>query len=327
MFGPGGNRDVDECIRMVHRSIDAGVNFFDTADVYSGSEAEVILGKALADPRDDVVVATKFYNPTSDDINHRGGSRRWVIRAVEASLTRLDTDYLDLYQMHRPDPTTDIEETLGALSDLVHAGKVRMLGSSTFAAHEIVEAQWASERRGMERFRTEQPPYSIFVRRIERDVLPVCARYGMGVIPYAPLNSGWLSGKYAREAQPAPGTRAARNWGPLPSRWDRSRPTVQAKFDRLEELKGIAADTGCSITHLAMAFTLAHPVVTSTIIGPRTIDQLEDLLAGVDIRLADDVLDRIDDVVPPGTDVDGHDVRTVTTSLDVTSRRRPSAAS
>lgn len=322
MFGVGGNTDHDECIRMIHRGLDAGINFVDTADVYSGGESEVILGKALAGRRDDVVVATKFYNPMSRDPNARGGSRRWIMRAVEGSLTRLGTDYIDLYQMHRPDPSTDIEDTLAALSDLVHQGKVRMIGCSTFSAHEIVEAQWAAERRGTERFRTEQPPYSIFVRRIERDVLPVCARYGMGVLVYAPLNSGWLAGKYSRDEPPPEGTRAARNWGPLPSRWDRERAAVQAKFDLVEQLKALADDAGCSLAHLAMAFSVAHPAVTSTIIGPRTPEQLEDLLAGADLRLTDDVLDRIDAICPPGTDVDPEDVRTVSTALDRASRRR-----
>jgi aryl-alcohol dehydrogenase-like predicted oxidoreductase len=321
MLGVGGNEDVDECIRMVHAAIDAGVNFFDAADVYSRGESEEILGRALAGRRDDAVVATKFFMPMGTDPNRSGGSRRWIMRAVEDSLQRLGTDYIDVYQMHRPDPRADIEESLGALSDLVHQGKVRTIGSTTFAAHEIVAAQWAASRRNTERFRTEQPPYSLFVRRNERDVFPVCLEYGMGVLVYAPLNSGWLAGRYTRDAPPPDGTRAARGWGG-PDRWDREKAAVQAKFDLLDELREVAVDAGCSLTHLAIAFSLEHPAVTSTIIGPRTLEQLDDLLAGADVRLSADVLDRIDDLLPPGTDVNRDDVRVVSTALDVSRRRR-----
>jgi len=321
MLGRGGNPDHDECIRIVHRSLDAGINFVDTADVYSRTESEEILGKALVGRRDDVVLATKFYNPIGHDPNRRGASRRWITRAVEESLQRLGTDSIDLYQLHRPDPRTDVEETLSALSDLIHQGKVRMIGSSTFAAHEIVEAQWAAERRGTERFRSEQPPYSIFVRRIERDVLAVCDRYGMGVLVYGPLNSGWLSGKYTRDTPPAEGTRAARAWGGE-HRWDRERAAVQHKFDLLDQLRALAAEAGLSLTHLAMAFSVEHPAVSATIIGPRTLDQLDDLLAGAEVRLSADVLDRIDELVPPGTDVAFDDVRTVSTALELGTRRR-----
>jgi aryl-alcohol dehydrogenase-like predicted oxidoreductase len=323
MLGQGGNPDRGECVRMVHTALDAGVNFIDTADVYSGKESEDILGEALSSGRrDGVVLATKFYWPTGPDLNQRGGSRRHVIEAVEGSLRRLRTDWIDLYQMHRPDPATDLGETLSALTDLVHQGKVRAIGCSTFPAHLIAEAQWISSARGLARLRSEQPPYSIFVRGVEREVLPACARYGMGVLVYAPLNAGWLTGKYRRDAEPDAGTRAARRWN-NPRRWDRERDTVQRKFDLVDQLSALAADAGLPLTHLATAFTLEHPAVSSSIMGPRTSAQLEDVLAGADVRLSADVLDRIDELCPPGTIVDGADVNTTLTTLtDVAQRRR-----
>src|SRR5436190_3426263 len=204
MFGAWGNPDHDDSIRIVHAALDAGINFVDTADVYSRGESEEIVGKALEGRRDRIVLATKFHGAMGDDPNQQGNSRRWILQEVDASLRRLRTDWIDLYQVHRPEPDMDVDETLGALSDLVHAGKIRYLGSSTFPAHEIVEAQWVAERRGRERFTCEQPPYSMLVRGIERDVLPVCQRYGMGVIPWSPLAGGWLSGRN-RKGDGAPG--------------------------------------------------------------------------------------------------------------------------
>ncbi len=198
MFGAWGNPDHEESIRIIHSALDAGINFVDTADVYSAGESEEIVGKALKGRRDDVVLATKVHFPMGDEPNHRGNSRRWIVAEVENSLRRLQTDWIDLYQIHRPEPDTDIDETLGALSDLVHQGKIRYFGHSTFPASEIVEAQWTAERRGRERFRCEQPPYSMLTRAIEYDVLPTCQRYGMGVIPWSPLAGGWLSGSGAR---------------------------------------------------------------------------------------------------------------------------------
>ena len=200
MFGAWGNPDHDDSIRIIHRALDAGINFVDTADVYSAGESEEIVGKALEGRRDDVVLATKFYVPMGDDPNHRGGSRRWIISEVENSLRRLGTDWIDLYQVHRPDPDTDIEETLGALTDLVQQGKVRYIGSSTFPAGEIVEAQWIARDRRLERFLTEQPPYSILVRGIELDVLPTGQRHGIGILTYSPLAGGWLSGRWSADA-------------------------------------------------------------------------------------------------------------------------------
>jgi aryl-alcohol dehydrogenase-like predicted oxidoreductase len=323
MFGPMGNRDQDDCVRIIHRALDAGINFLDTADVYSTGVSEQIVGKALAGRRDEVVLATKFHAPMGDDPNRRGNSRRWIAQAVEDSLQRLGTDYIDLYQVHRPEPDTDIDDTLSALSDLVHAGKVRYLGSSTFPAEAIVEAQWAAERRGHQRFRVEQPPYSIFVRSIEASVLPTCQRYGMGVIPWSPLNGGFLTGRYRLGAETPTSGRAAR----LPDRFDPDKPDVQRKLELVPRLETLAQQAGIPLTHLALAFTLAHPAVTAPIIGPRTMEQLEGLLGAAEVRLDDDVLDRIDELVPPGTTVNRADDGWVAPSLAAAwRRRRPYAA-
>lgn len=319
MFGYFGNEDGAECARMVDRAIDAGINYFDTSDVYSHGESETLLGKALKGKRDEVVLATKFSLPMTDDPNQRGNSRRWIVREVEASLKRLDTDYIDLYQVHRPDASTDIDETLGALSDLVRAGKVRMLGSSTFPAEQIVEAQWVAQRRGRERFRVEQPPYSIFARRIEADILPTCQRYGMGVVVWSPLSQGWLTGKWRRDAPPNDTNRQNLQ----PHLYDMSRPDNQRKLDLIEQLDAVASEAGISLMHMAIAFTCAHPAVISAIIGPRTFDQLEGLLAGAEVELGDDVLDAIDAIVPPGVTVSRDDDGYVAPEIaDKTLRRR-----
>jgi aryl-alcohol dehydrogenase-like predicted oxidoreductase len=319
MFGAWGNRDHDDCIRIIHAALDAGVNFIDTADVYSGGESEEIVGKALKGRRDSVVLATKFVAPMSEDSNQRGASRRWIMQEVENSLRRLDTDHIDLYQAHRPDPTVDLEETLGALSDLVHQGKVRVIGSSTYPAEMIVEAQWAAERRGTERFRCEQPPYSIFARGIETAVLPTCKQYGMGVIPWSPLAGGWLTGKYRKGDETPTTGRAAR----IPDRFDFSKPENQRKLDLVEDLLKLAADAGLSLTHMAMAFVLEHPAVTSAIIGPRTMEQMTDVLGSADVRLSDDVLDAIDKLVPPGRTLNAADAGWESPSLRRSARRRP----
>jgi aryl-alcohol dehydrogenase-like predicted oxidoreductase len=303
MFGKWGNPDHEDCVRIAQRAFDAGVNFVDTADVYSQGESEEIVGQAIAGRRDDVVLATKVMAPMSDDPNMRGNSRRWIQREVENSLRRLDTEWIDLYQVHRPDESADVDDTLGALSDLVHQGKVRYAGSSTFPAEHIVEAQWVAERRGRERFRCEQPPYSILVREIERAVLPTCSRYGMGVIPWSPLAGGYLTGRYRKGAEIPAGSRLANR----PIADERQRRVHERRLDAVEELLKVAADAGISLTHMAMAFVLEHPAVTSAIIGPRTMEQLDDLLAGADVRLDADVLERIDEIVPPGTSISGAD--------------------
>jgi aryl-alcohol dehydrogenase (NADP+) len=299
-FGRLGNPDHDDCRRIIDRALDAGINFIDTADIYSRGESEEIVGAALKGRRDDVVLATKFVNPMSEDPNHRGASRRWIVQACEESLRRLGTDYIDLYQVHRPDENTDVDETLGALTDLVRAGKVRLVGTSNFPAEHIVEAQWAAERRGHVKPRCEQPPYSIFVRGAERDVFPTCVRHGMGVIVWSPLNGGWLTGKYRAGSAPDEGSRLARR---QPGSWSTDSPSAQSKLEALAALDAVAADAQLDLISLAVGFTLAHPAVTSAIVGPRTMEQLESQLAAGDLRLEDEILDRIDGVVAPGTNI------------------------
>jgi aryl-alcohol dehydrogenase-like predicted oxidoreductase len=319
MFGAWGNPDHDESIRIIHRALDAGVTFIDTADVYSHGESEEIVGRALAGRRDQVVLATKVHSPMGDDPNSRGNSRRWIIRECEASLRRLQTDWIDLYQIHRPDPACDVDETLGALTDLVRSGKVRAIGSSTFPASQIVEAQWVAERRGRERFVCEQPPYSMLVRGVEAEVLPVCQRYGMGVIPWSPLAGGFLSGGYRRgQAVPA-STRSGR----LPHRYDLSLPVNQRKLEAADALAQLADDAGISLIHLAIAFVLRHPAVTAAIIGPRTMEHLESQLGAAAVTLDQATLDRIDEIVPPGTNVNPADAGWVTPEIaDGRLRRR-----
>jgi aryl-alcohol dehydrogenase-like predicted oxidoreductase len=293
MFGAMGNPDHDDCIRIIHKALDLGINFIDTADRYSRGESEEIVGKALKGRRDNIVLATKVHGPMGEDPNCQGNSRRWIMRAVEASLRRLQTDHIDLYQIHRPSPETDIEETLSALTDLMRAGKVRAIGSSTFPASEIVEAQWVAERRGLARFRTEQPSYSILSRGIEREVLPACQKYGMGALVWSPLAKGMLSGRY-RRGQPLPDSLRAKTFP--------QQMTDERNLDAVERLIPIAQAAGLSLTHMAMAFVMAHPGVTSAILGPRTMPQLDDLLAGAGVVLSDEILDRIDAVVAPGAD-------------------------
>ena len=318
MFGAWGNPDHEESIRIIHAALDAGVNFVDTADVYSGGESEEIVGKALAGRRDDVVLATKVGFPMGDDPNRRGASRRRIINGVEDSLRRLGTDWIDLYQIHRPDPSTDIEETLGALTDLVQQGKVRYVGSSTYPASEIVEAQWAARDRRLQRFVCEQPPYSILVRGIEAEVLPTCARYGMGVIPWAPLASGWLSGRWRKGAEQPGSTRAER----LPARYDLSLPGNQKKLDVVDELAQLAEAAGMTLIQLAIAFVLNHPAVTAPIIGPRTMEHLESQLAAADVVIEGPLLDRIDELVPPGTNLNAADGGWESPALAPAARRR-----
>jgi aryl-alcohol dehydrogenase-like predicted oxidoreductase len=311
MFGAWGNTEVHDCVRIIHAALDAGINFVDTADVYSAGESEEIVGKALKGRRDEVILATKVHAGMGSGQNDWGNSRVWITREVEASLRRLGTDHIDLYQIHRPEQWTDIEETLGALTDLQRQGKIRYFGSSTFPGWQMVEAQWAAERRSLSRFRTEQPPYSIFVRHIEHDVLPVAERYGMGVLVWSPLNRGWLSGRYRRDRfDRSPESRAARgaaraDW--LAVLWDESRPEVQRKVDVVEELSRLAEKAGTTLPRLAIAFVLAHPAVTSAIIGPRTMEQLQDLVDAADLRLNEANLDAIDALVPPGTVIDEND--------------------
>ncbi|HEX6568184.1 MAG TPA: aldo/keto reductase [Acidimicrobiales bacterium] len=297
MFGAWGNRDHDDSVDIIHSAVDGGINFIDTADVYSAGESEEIVGKAIAGRRDDLVIATKFHGAMGADPNRQGNSRRWIMRACEESLRRLGTDYIDLYQVHRPEPGTDIDETLGALTDLVRQGKVRYLGSSTFPAAAVVEAQWAAERRNLERFVCEQPPYSMLVRGIEAELLPTCERHGMGVIAWSPLAGGWLSGRWRTGAPELTSRRAER----IPDRYDLSRPENQAKLEAAEALAVLADEHGLSLIHMALAFVVNHPTVTAAIIGPRTAEHLDSQVGAADVVLADDVLDRIDEIVRPGT--------------------------
>jgi aryl-alcohol dehydrogenase-like predicted oxidoreductase len=320
MFGAWGNRDHDDSIRIIHRALDAGINFIDTADVYARGESEEIVGKAVGGgKRDDVIVATKFHGRMGEEPNRRGNSRRWIMQAVDGSLRRLSTDWIDLYQVHRPSPDADIDETLGALTDLVRTGKIRYLGSSTFPAHEIVEAQWVAERRGRERFVSEQPPYSLLARGVEAEVLPVCERYGIGVIPWSPLAGGWLSGRYRKGQEPPESTRAQR----LPHRYDLSRPENQRKLELADELALLADERGMTLIHLALAFVLQHPAVTAAIIGPRTMEQLESQLGALEVTLDTELLDRIDRLVPPGRNVNPADAGyTPPAVADASLRRR-----
>lgn len=317
MFGPWGNGDRADAIRIIHHALDAGINFVDTADVYSGGVSEEIVGDALHGRRDEVVLATKFFMPMDDRPNHGGGSRRWIIEEVENSLRRLKTDYIDLYQVHRPSPTTDVEETLGALTDLVRQGKIRYIGSSSYSASQIVEAQWASRERNLARFVTEQPPYSILVRGIEEDVLPTTQRYGMGTLVYSPLSGGWLTGRWRKDAPDTP-TSAAR-----PSaRFDMSTPANQRKLEVVEQLALLAEPAGMTMIELALAWAINHPAVTSAIIGPRTMQQLESQLASADVTLSVDLLDRIDELVPPGVTINPDDNSYGATELRPEARRR-----
>jgi aryl-alcohol dehydrogenase-like predicted oxidoreductase len=320
MFGAWGNPDHDESIRIIHAALDAGINFIDTADVYARGESEEIVGKALArGRRDEVVLATKFHGAMADDDpNQQGSSRRWIIREVESSLRRLGTDWIDLYQVHRPRTDTDIEETLGALTDLVHQGKVRYIGSSTFPASQIVEAQWVARDQHLQRFVTEQPPYSMLVRAVEADVLPTCLRHGMAVMSYSPLTGGWLSGRWRKDTGQQSSSRANR----LPERFDLSQPANQRKLDAVEDLAQLAEQTGVTLIELAIAFVLNHPAITAALVGPRTMEQLEGQLAAADVVLDKAVLDRIDEIVPPGTTINPADNSFNNPALEPAARQR-----
>jgi aryl-alcohol dehydrogenase-like predicted oxidoreductase len=318
MFGAWGNSDHDDSVSIIHSALDAGINFIDTADVYSAGESEEIVGKAIVGKRDNLVIATKVHGPMGSDPNQAGNSRRWIIQACENSLRRLGTDYIDLYQIHRPDPQIDVDETLGALSDLVHQGKIRYLGSSTFPASAIVEAQWSAERRQRERFVCEQPPYSMLVRGIEADILPTCQKYGMGVIPWSPLAGGWLSGKWRVGAPDLTSRRSAR----LPVRYDMALPENQRKLQAADALAAVAEEAGISLIHMALAFVVQHPAVTSAIIGPRTAEHFAGQVGALDVELESSVLDKIDEIVTPGTNFSWGDAGYEPPSVASSWRRR-----
>ncbi len=319
MFGEWGNPDQGESIRIIQRALDAGINFIDTADVYSAGESEEIVGRAIAGRRDQVVLATKVHGVMGEDPNRRGNGRRWIVAEVENSLRRLGTDWIDLYQIHRYDPEVDFEVTLGALTDLVRQGKIRYFGHSTWPVSAMVEAQWTSEKRGLDRFWTEQPPYSILTRGIEKDVLPTCSRYGLGVLSYSPLAGGWLSGRYRRQAQSGPTSSARQR---LANRFDLSLAENQRKLEAVEALALVAEQAGISLVELAIAFVLGHPAISAAIIGPRTMEHLESQLGAAELRLDEAVLDAIDGIVPPGLTINPADDGWTSPSLSPAARRR-----
>ncbi len=312
MFGAWGNTDHDDSVRIIHAALDGGINFIDTADMYAAGESEEIVGKALVDRRDKVILATKVHGPMSSDPNEQGNSRRWIIQECENSLRRLGTDYIDLYQIHRPDPAVDVDETLAGLTDLIRQGKVRYAGSSTFPASSIVEAQWTAERRQRERFVCEQPPYSLLARGVETEILPICKKYGMGVIPWSPLAGGWLSGRWRKDGSELGSHRSSL----LPDRFDLSKPGNQAKLDAADALATVADKAGTTLIHLALAFVINHPAVTSAIIGPRTMEHFESQIGATEVILDTEVLDQIDQIVPPGqnflSDDAGYDPPSIT---------------
>lgn len=296
-FGPRGNSSHEDSIRIIHRALDAGINTVDTADVYSKGESEEIVGKALKGRRDDVILASKFHGNVDGNPVHQGNSRWWITQAVENSLRRLGTDHLDLYQVHRPEAQTDIDETIGALDDLVHQGKIRYYGTSVFAPAELIEAQWSAEKHRLQRPVSEQVPYSLLIRGIERETLPIARSYGLGVLTYGPLAAGWLSGKYRLGGDQPSSHRAEL----IPGRFDVDAPHNVDKLKAADALAVLAEESGLSLIHLALGFVLSHPDVSSAIIGPRTLEHLDSQLGAAEGELSTDILDRIDEIVPPGT--------------------------
>ncbi|MDG1410549.1 MAG: aldo/keto reductase [Acidimicrobiales bacterium] len=317
VLGAWGNSDVDACSRIINKALDAGINLLDTADVYGEGQNERIVGLAIANRRDEIVLCTKFHHAVEpdEDPNRQGNSRRWIMRAIDDSLKRLNTDYIDLYQVHRPDPTVAIEETVEALSDLVRMGKIRAWGTSTFPAEDLVETLWAARRCGAVGPHTEQPPYSILCRGAERDILPVAQRYGMGTLAWSPLSGGWLTGKYRRDTPPPPGSRGDTN----PDHFD---GTNHDKLIAVEALATIADKAGLSLTHMSLAWATEHPALSAALIGPRTEAQLDDLLQASDLLLTPDILDMIDTVVPPGTTINPTDLGWNPPGLTTNARRR-----
>jgi aryl-alcohol dehydrogenase-like predicted oxidoreductase len=296
----GGPTSEEESIRIIDRALNAGINFIDTANVYNDGVSEEIVGRALKGKRDRVVLATKVHGRMGDGPNDRGNSRYHIMAQAEASLKRLQTDHIDLYQLHRPDPDTPLDEQMSALNDLVRQGKVRYLGTSTFPAWELCQALWSSDRNGFERIVCEQPPYSIFSRQVELRVLRFCKEHGIGVIPWSPLAGGWLTGKY-RKGKAAPEDSRGGRRG-----WELETPTAKAKLDAVEALIDIADGCDATLSQFALAWVLANPVVTAPIIGPRTVDQLEDNLGALDVSVTADIRKAVDDVVAPGADLTGH---------------------
>ncbi|MER5895916.1 aldo/keto reductase [Streptomyces sp. NPDC001876] len=317
-FGRIGRTTQEEATAVVDAALEGGINVIDTADMYSDGESEEMVGKAIAGRRDDIVLATKANMPMGDERNHQGSSRRWLVTELDNSLRRLGVDHVDLYQIHRWDPRTSDEETLSALTDLQRAGKIRYFGSSTFPAYRLVQAQWAAREFHLGRYVTEQPSYSILQRGIETHVLPVTEQYGLGVLVWSPLASGWLSGA-VREGREITTSRSA----VMPERFDTTVPSNRARLDAVEQLAGLAEEAGLTMIQLALGFVTAHPAVTSAIIGPRTLDHLHSQLAAADTVLSADVLDAIDAIVAPGVDLAAHEkFDTPPALLDPSLRRR-----
>lgn len=324
MFGSNGNTDRTAVGRIFDKSFDAGINLVDTNDIYSDGEAEQIVGQALRGRRDGVFLATKFGSPVSTDLHARGASRRWIFQAVEASLTRLQTEWIDLYQLHRPDPGCDISETLEALTDLRTQGKIRYFGSSTMPATDIVEAQWTSQRDHLGRFSVEQAPYSVVARGGEVDTFPVCQRHGIGLLVWSPLAGGWLSGAFRRGSTPPAGrpSRMAQVDPAFESAYDIESPANEPKLAAVEALAALADEIGISLIHLALAFAAEHPAVSSILIGPENEEHLDSQLGAVHRRLTLEVLDRIDTIVPPGVTINPFDRGYAPSGLETSARRR-----
>ena len=296
-FGAIGHTTQQDATALVDAALTAGVNLIDTADFYSQGQSEAMVGRAIAGRREDVVLATKAFLPMGTERNHRGASRRWLMTALDASLSRLGVDHVDLYQVHRWDPSTTDEETLSALTDLQRSGKIRYFGSSTFPAYRIVQGQWAARELRLGRYVTEQLNYSILNRGAETDVLPVTEQYGLGVLVWSPLASGWLSGA-VRAGQEITTHRS----NMMPQRFDLEVPANRLKLEAVEQVAKVAADAGLTMIQLALGFVTAHPGVTSAILGPRTMEHLHSQLAAADTTLTADVLDALDAIVAPGVD-------------------------
>jgi aryl-alcohol dehydrogenase-like predicted oxidoreductase len=317
-FGTGANTDEAESIRIITAALDAGVTVLDTADAYTQGASEGVVGKALRGRRDDVFLATKFHNQMGDNPAHRGNSRRWIVRAVEDSLRRLQTDRIDLYQAHRPDPHTDLAETLGALDDLVTQGKILYYGTSVFPATTLVEAQWLAQRNGVTPPLTEQLPYSLLIRGAERDTFAVARQYGLGLLTYGPLAAGWLSGSYRLDCEQPESRRA----GLIPGRFDVNLARNRRKLEAADALATLAEESGLRLIDLALGFALNHPAVSTVIVGPRTRGHLDSYLRAADTILDDEILDRIDEIVAPGTHFIERDTGALPAGLSPQARRR-----
>lgn len=297
----GGRASESDSKTVIHHALEAGINFIDTANVYGHDpsnfqigrgRSEEIVGKALKGKRDQVVLATKAYFPMGDDVNMRGSSRRHLIEQCEASLKRLQTETIDLYQLHHPTNDIPIDETLRALDDLIRAGKVQYIGTSSFAAWQMVESLWVSKEYGLHRFVCEQPVYNLLDRRLEREFIPMAQTYGIAIIPWSPTAGGLLTGKYRRGEPPPADSR-------YDAFWKSPNLFTDAAFDVVEVVQAIAAEKGCTPAQLALAWVIQQPGITSAIIGPRTLEQLEDSLGALNVQITAEDRQRLDAIAPP----------------------------